>query len=112
MNGAPRLATFRQRLLARQPLVGTFLKTPNTAITEILGLSGLDCVCVDAEHAPFLVIQKAHVHAVCQALGGGGQMLQIGHCSGRIGAGFLVFRVQLVEPSCDFGRQSRVQAAR
>ena len=53
MNRFARIGTFRRRLLDRQPLVGTFLKTPSAAVTEILGLSGLDCLCVDAEHAPF-----------------------------------------------------------
>lgn len=45
--------TFRARLRARDVLVGTFVKTPSPVIAEILGLSGLDCVCLDAEHAPF-----------------------------------------------------------
>jgi 2-keto-3-deoxy-L-rhamnonate aldolase RhmA len=53
MTTAPRIGAFRRQLLARKLLVGTFLKTPSAAVTEILGLSGLDCVCVDAEHAPF-----------------------------------------------------------
>ena len=33
--------------------MGTFLKTPSAALAEIIGASPLDCVCVDAEHAPF-----------------------------------------------------------
>jgi 2-keto-3-deoxy-L-rhamnonate aldolase RhmA len=48
-----RIASFRDRLLARELLVGTFLKTPSAAVAEIIGMSGLDCTCVDAEHAPF-----------------------------------------------------------
>ncbi len=52
MNTA-RIASFRRRLLDRQSLVGTFLKTPSAGVAEIIGLSGLDCLCVDAEHAPF-----------------------------------------------------------
>jgi 2-keto-3-deoxy-L-rhamnonate aldolase RhmA len=34
-------------------LLGTFVKTPHPAVVEILGLSELDCICIDAEHAPF-----------------------------------------------------------
>lgn len=46
-------ANFRQRLLAREKLIGTFLKTPSPIVCEVLGLTPLDAVCVDAEHAPF-----------------------------------------------------------
>jgi 2-keto-3-deoxy-L-rhamnonate aldolase RhmA len=68
MSTAIRIGSFRTRLQARAPLVGTFLKTPNAAITEILGLSGIDCICIDAEHAPFdradldTVLLAAHAH--------------------------------------------------
>jgi 2-keto-3-deoxy-L-rhamnonate aldolase RhmA len=44
---------FRQRLLAREPLLGTFVKTPTIHTTEILGELGFDFVVIDAEHAPF-----------------------------------------------------------
>lgn len=44
---------FKNRLLQHEPLVGTFLKTPTTHATEILGDIGFDFVVVDAEHAPF-----------------------------------------------------------
>jgi len=53
MRTPTRIDSFRARLQSRTPLVGTFLKTPSGPITEILGLSGLDCLCIDAEHAPF-----------------------------------------------------------
>jgi 2-keto-3-deoxy-L-rhamnonate aldolase RhmA len=53
MTAATRIGSFRARLQARAPLVGTFLKTPSAAITEVFGLSGIDCLCIDAEHAPF-----------------------------------------------------------
>lgn len=46
-------AKFRQRLAAGEPLLGTFLKTPTTHATEILGDIGFDFVVIDAEHAPF-----------------------------------------------------------
>lgn len=33
--------------------VGTFLKTPAIELVELLALSGIDFICIDAEHAPF-----------------------------------------------------------
>ena len=51
MSSSP--ATFRQRVLAREPLIGTFLKTPTGHATEIIGDAGFDFVVVDQEHAPF-----------------------------------------------------------
>lgn len=42
----------RARILAREPLSGTFVKTPAYEIVEVLALSGLDFICIDAEHAP------------------------------------------------------------
>ncbi|MFN7978560.1 MAG: aldolase/citrate lyase family protein [Vicinamibacterales bacterium] len=47
------MSTFRHRLHARELLVGTFLKTPTTHATEILGDLGFDFVVIDEEHAPF-----------------------------------------------------------
>jgi 2-keto-3-deoxy-L-rhamnonate aldolase RhmA len=44
---------FRDRLLAGERLIGTYLKTPSPIVTEVLALSDLDCLCLDAEHAPF-----------------------------------------------------------
>jgi 2-keto-3-deoxy-L-rhamnonate aldolase RhmA len=46
-------SSFRARLLARQTLVGTFLKTPTGHGVEIIGDAGFDFVVVDQEHAPF-----------------------------------------------------------
>lgn len=48
-----RTSTFRQRLRGGERLLGTFVKTPHPAIVEVLGHAPLDCVCLDAEHAPF-----------------------------------------------------------
>ena len=47
------LATFAQRLAGREPLVGTFLKTPSPHVCEVLGMTELAACCIDAEHAPF-----------------------------------------------------------
>jgi 2-keto-3-deoxy-L-rhamnonate aldolase RhmA len=46
-------AGFRRRLLAGDPLLGTFIKTPSGHATEILGEIGYDFVLVDEEHGPF-----------------------------------------------------------
>lgn len=48
----PTFRAFRQRLLARDHLAGTFLKVPTTHVTEILGGLGFDFVVFDQEHAP------------------------------------------------------------
>ena len=45
--------TFKQKLAAGEPLLGTFLKTPHPHVVEVLATAGLDCLCIDAEHAPF-----------------------------------------------------------
>lgn len=45
-------SSFRDRLLARQRLLGTFLKLPTTQVIEILGPIGYDFVIIDQEHAP------------------------------------------------------------
>lgn len=44
---------FRRRLLDKQHLVGTFVKTPTIHAIEILGDVGFDFVVIDEEHAPF-----------------------------------------------------------
>jgi staphyloferrin B biosynthesis citrate synthase len=50
---APAHAHFRKRFLAREPLVGSFIKTPTSHAIEILGQLGFDFVVIDEEHAPF-----------------------------------------------------------
>lgn len=49
----PDPALFRERMVAGDFLIGTFVKTPGVHSTEILGDVGFDFVVVDAEHAPF-----------------------------------------------------------
>lgn len=44
---------FRERLLSGEPLVGPFIKTRDQTQIEVLALSDLDLVVLDAEHAPF-----------------------------------------------------------
>jgi staphyloferrin B biosynthesis citrate synthase len=48
----PSFHQFRQRLAARSHLIGTFIKTPTSHATEILGTLGFDFVVFDQEHAP------------------------------------------------------------
>ncbi len=43
----------KTRLAAGELIVGTFVKTPSPIVVEVLALSTLDCLCLDAEHAPF-----------------------------------------------------------
>ena len=45
--------SLKSRIAAGDALLGTFLKTPHPHIVEVLASSGLDCLCIDAEHAPF-----------------------------------------------------------
>jgi 2-keto-3-deoxy-L-rhamnonate aldolase RhmA len=49
----PDAAAFRQRLAAGEPLIGTFIKTPTSHTSEIIGDIGFDFVVIDEEHAPF-----------------------------------------------------------
>lgn len=50
MNPHP---TFRAALRARSALVGVFYKSSGYQGIEVLGDTGLDCIVLDAEHAPF-----------------------------------------------------------
>jgi len=44
---------FKERLHAKEQLLGTFVKTPSPMICEVLAQTDLDVVCLDAEHSPF-----------------------------------------------------------
>ncbi len=46
-------ADFRRRLRAGERLVGTFAKVPAYEMIEYLHDTGLDFICLDAEHSPF-----------------------------------------------------------
>jgi 2-keto-3-deoxy-L-rhamnonate aldolase RhmA len=48
----PSYRRFAERLRAREHLLGTFVKTPTSHATEILGIIGFDFVVFDGEHAP------------------------------------------------------------
>ncbi|WP_090709285.1 MULTISPECIES: aldolase/citrate lyase family protein [unclassified Beijerinckia] len=50
---SPAQSSFRRRLLNRECLVGSFIKTPTSHAIEIIGGAGFDFVVIDQEHAPF-----------------------------------------------------------
>lgn len=45
--------SFKQKLASGEPVLGSFLKTPSPILAEVLAQADLDCLCLDAEHAPF-----------------------------------------------------------
>lgn len=53
MSNRPHPSTFRQRFLAGDLLLGTFIKTPTSHTSEIIGALGFDFVVIDEEHAVF-----------------------------------------------------------
>lgn len=53
----PSWRQFRQRLHQGEHLLGTFIKTPTTHATEMLGGIGFDFVVFDQEHAPLSLSQ-------------------------------------------------------
>ena len=56
----------RQRLLAKETLIGTLISIPSTEIVELLSLTGFDWLFLDAEHGAFgpseiiSLLQAAH----------------------------------------------------
>ena len=53
MMPVPDLAGFKARLGSGGLVVGTWVKTPHPIVVEVLGQTALDCIVLDAEHAPF-----------------------------------------------------------
>jgi 2-keto-3-deoxy-L-rhamnonate aldolase RhmA len=53
MSMVTRIGQFRHRIRSGELTLGTFVKTPHPAVFEVLGAAALDCLCIDAEHAPF-----------------------------------------------------------
>lgn len=60
---------FRSRFIEGEPLFGTFLKTPTTHASEILGSVGFDFVVIDEEHAPFNRETTDRILLACRASG-------------------------------------------
>lgn len=53
MPARPHPSAFRKRFLAGELLLGTFIKTPTSHTSEIIGGLGFDFVVIDEEHAVF-----------------------------------------------------------
>jgi 2-keto-3-deoxy-L-rhamnonate aldolase RhmA len=47
------MSLLKKRLASGELLIGTWVKTPHPTIVEVLSLTSLDCLVLDAEHAPF-----------------------------------------------------------
>jgi 2-keto-3-deoxy-L-rhamnonate aldolase RhmA len=45
--------SLKTRIGSGELVLGCFVKTPHPVIVEVLGLTDLDCLVLDAEHAPF-----------------------------------------------------------
>lgn len=50
---SPRTAALRGRILARETLASTFVKTAEVTVVEVLATSGLDFIVLDGEHCAF-----------------------------------------------------------
>ncbi|MDI6028055.1 aldolase/citrate lyase family protein [Corticibacterium sp. UT-5YL-CI-8] len=62
-------AAFRDRCRKGEIVAGTFQKTPSPQISEVLALSGIDFVILDAEHAPFGIEAIDHILGVTASRG-------------------------------------------
>ena len=63
-----RTAALKGRMAAGEMLSGTFVKTPDITVIEVLAQSGLDFLCLDAEHAPFGRAETDRCLAIARAL--------------------------------------------
>ncbi|SFI58466.1 HpcH/HpaI aldolase family protein [Jannaschia pohangensis] len=96
------------------PLAGTFMKTPNHVVMEILILSGLDFVCIDAEHAPFdrgamdacMAVARARDFPVLVRIGDGSPA-RILDVMDMGATGIVVPHVDSVEKAHDIARAAR-----
>ncbi|MBC6437022.1 MAG: aldolase [Rhodobacteraceae bacterium] len=61
--------SFKDAVTGGWPLAGTFMKTPSVEVFEVLMRSGLDVICLDAEHAPFDRAALNPILAVARAAG-------------------------------------------
>lgn len=64
--------SFRQRFIAGETLVGTFVKTPASHPVEILGQAGFEFVVIDEEHAPWDRVTIDHALLAARASGTAG----------------------------------------
>lgn len=120
MTTSSPLGTFRERLRRGDRLLGTFIKTPHPAVVEVLSHAPLDCLCIDAEHAPFdrgdldravlaaharqmpilVRIPSAEPSAILNVLDLGATGIIIPHITTRDGA-------QAAAAACRYGRGGR-----
>lgn len=109
-----KIAGFRARMLAGDFLAGTFLKTPALELVEVLAMSGLDFLCLDAEHSPF---DRGRIDA-CLAIGraldfpilvrvGSGTAENILQAMDSGAVGIVVPHVYTVEKAQDMARAAR-----
>lgn len=63
-----RTSGLKGRMQAGEMLAGTFVKTPDVSVIEVLAQSGLDFLCLDGEHAPFGRRELDQCLAVARAL--------------------------------------------
>ena len=68
------MSALKARLAAGERIVGTFVKTPSPIVVEVLALTDLDCLCLDAEHAPF---DRAAIDGCAMAARAGGKDLLV-----------------------------------
>lgn len=61
--------SFRQRVIDRERMFGTFLKTPTVHAAEILAQEGYAFVVIDEEHSPFNPETTDRILAACRAAG-------------------------------------------
>lgn len=47
------MSFFADKVKRQEGLIGTWVKTPSPVVCEVLALTKMDMVCLDAEHAPF-----------------------------------------------------------
>lgn len=107
---------FRDQLIERESLIGTWVKTPSPIVVEVLAQTGLDVVCLDAEHAPFgrleldacihagvaanlpmlVRVASAAPHHILQALDSGATGVVVPHVSDALQASEVVRSAQYV----------------
>ena len=111
-------------------LAGTWVKTPHPNVVEVWGLSNLDCLVLDAEHAPFdrgsldvcilaaraagiavIVRPASSLHdAILQALEGGTDGVIVPHVSSAAEARVVAAACQYVPGGRGFAGSTRAAA--
>lgn len=116
-NPRPPYTDFRRRLKAREHVLGTFIKTPTTHATEILGMLGFDFVVFDREHAPVsigaldtmvLAARASNIAGIVRVAGAGeDEILSVLDCGA---SGILVPHVSTVEKARDVAAACRYRS--